>query len=183
MQQHDGVALSHLHIRHLAAENLPPLFLVRKYCRDHVRFSPNANVHSGRGESLICRNKPLFCFCNVRPPRNEGLRNQPGQHRPRLGELRHYPKSRSTGSLAHISANPSSVRNGLMSGRSSRKQEPPFLCRFDQFVKLECPVFAQTRRPYPSGVGVEADVADHCLRRLHCADSGHLAPDFCAWPR
>ena len=28
MQQHNGVALSHLHIRHLAAEDPPPLLLV-----------------------------------------------------------------------------------------------------------------------------------------------------------
>src|SRR5215468_3459900 len=39
MQQHDGVALSHLHVRHLAAEDPPPLLLVRKCCRDHVTFS------------------------------------------------------------------------------------------------------------------------------------------------
>ena len=39
MQQHDGVALSHLHVRHLAAEDPPPLLLVRKCCRDHVGFS------------------------------------------------------------------------------------------------------------------------------------------------
>ena len=38
MQQHDGVALSHIHVRHLAAEDPPPLLFVRKYCRDHVVF-------------------------------------------------------------------------------------------------------------------------------------------------
>src|SRR5215467_1388525 len=37
MQQHDGVAVSHLHIRHLPAEDPPPLLLVRKCPRDHVR--------------------------------------------------------------------------------------------------------------------------------------------------
>src|SRR5215469_6079440 len=39
MQQHDGVSLSHLHIRHLVVEDPPPLLLVRKCCRDHVGFS------------------------------------------------------------------------------------------------------------------------------------------------
>ena len=40
VQQHDGVALSHLHVRHLAAEDPPPLLLVRKCRRDHACFSP-----------------------------------------------------------------------------------------------------------------------------------------------
>ena len=40
--------------------------------------------------------------------------------------------------------------------------------RFSRPVILR--VFPHNRR--------EADVADHCLRRLHCADRGHLAPDF-----
>ena len=58
---------------------------------------PNTNTHSGRGSvleggSLICRRKPLSCFCNVRPPRNEGLRNQPGQHRPASGRIMSLPK-------------------------------------------------------------------------------------------
>ena len=39
VQQHDGIALSHLHIGHLAAEDPPPLLLVRKRCRNHVGFS------------------------------------------------------------------------------------------------------------------------------------------------
>jgi hypothetical protein len=39
MQQHDGVALSHLHISDLAAEDPPPLLFVRKFRRDHLRFS------------------------------------------------------------------------------------------------------------------------------------------------
>jgi hypothetical protein len=39
VQQHDGVALSYLDIRHLAAEDPPPLFLVWKCRGDHVRFS------------------------------------------------------------------------------------------------------------------------------------------------
>ena len=42
MLQYDGVALSHLHVRHLAAEDSAALFLVRKHRRDyfrHVRFS------------------------------------------------------------------------------------------------------------------------------------------------
>jgi hypothetical protein len=36
MQQHDGVALSDLHVCHFSAEDAPPLLLVRKCCRDHV---------------------------------------------------------------------------------------------------------------------------------------------------
>jgi hypothetical protein len=36
MQQHDGLALSHHHIRHLSAEDAPSLLLVRKCRSDHV---------------------------------------------------------------------------------------------------------------------------------------------------
>src|SRR5262245_43513986 len=39
VQQYDGVALSHLHVRHLAAEDPPPLLLVWECCRDRSRFS------------------------------------------------------------------------------------------------------------------------------------------------
>ena len=39
MQQHNGVALSHLHICHLSAEDPLPLLLVRKCRRDHMAFS------------------------------------------------------------------------------------------------------------------------------------------------
>jgi hypothetical protein len=39
VQEHDGIALSNLYVRHLPAEDVPPLFLVRKYRRDHVRLS------------------------------------------------------------------------------------------------------------------------------------------------
>jgi hypothetical protein len=45
VQQHDGVALSHVHVRHLAAEDPSPLLLVRKCRRDHVGcpFSQSAS--------------------------------------------------------------------------------------------------------------------------------------------
>src|SRR5262249_45940754 len=36
VKQHDGIALSDLHIRHLPAENRSPLLFVRKCRRDHV---------------------------------------------------------------------------------------------------------------------------------------------------
>src|SRR5215471_19147752 len=36
VQQHDGIALSHLDVRHLAAEDPPPLLFVRKCRRDHA---------------------------------------------------------------------------------------------------------------------------------------------------
>src|SRR5262245_60342372 len=39
VQQHDGVALSHLHVRHFAAEDPPPPLLVRKCWGDHARLS------------------------------------------------------------------------------------------------------------------------------------------------
>jgi hypothetical protein len=39
VQQHDGVARSHVHVRHLATEDPPPLLLVGECRRDHVGFS------------------------------------------------------------------------------------------------------------------------------------------------
>src|SRR5262245_14190795 len=39
VQQHDGVAVAHIHVRHLAAEDPPPLLFVRKCRSDHVRLS------------------------------------------------------------------------------------------------------------------------------------------------
>jgi hypothetical protein len=36
VQQHDRVALSDFHVRHLTAEDTPPLFWVWKCCRDYV---------------------------------------------------------------------------------------------------------------------------------------------------
>ena len=39
VQQNDGVTVSHLHVRHLTSEDLPPLLLIGKCSRDHVRFS------------------------------------------------------------------------------------------------------------------------------------------------
>ena len=36
MQQHDRVASPHFHVRHIAAEDTPPLFWVWKYGRDYV---------------------------------------------------------------------------------------------------------------------------------------------------
>jgi hypothetical protein len=57
VQQHDGVALSQLHVRHLAAEDPPPLLLVRKCRGDHVAFSPwncQLVIHRlGRHETLL----------------------------------------------------------------------------------------------------------------------------------
>src|SRR5262249_29257453 len=46
VQQHDGVALSHLHVRHLAAEDPPPLLLVRK-CRPVGRCQGHRHAHEG----------------------------------------------------------------------------------------------------------------------------------------
>jgi hypothetical protein len=39
VQQHDGVALSHVDVRHLATEDPPPPLRVRKCRRDHDGFS------------------------------------------------------------------------------------------------------------------------------------------------
>jgi hypothetical protein len=52
VQQHDGVALSHLHVCHLAAEDPPPLLLVWKCRRDHVRFSCSRRLSSARPHNL-----------------------------------------------------------------------------------------------------------------------------------
>src|SRR5262245_40399762 len=51
MQQHDGVALSHLRIRHLPAEDPPPLLLIWKCRRDHVASSCDELVQ-GRDRAL-----------------------------------------------------------------------------------------------------------------------------------
>ncbi len=47
MQQHDGVALSDLHVRHLPAQDAPPLLLVRKCCKDHVSSPSFFEVNEG----------------------------------------------------------------------------------------------------------------------------------------
>jgi hypothetical protein len=48
VQQHDGVALSHLHVRHLAADHPSPLLLVRKCRGDLVRFFRSTIGHGDR---------------------------------------------------------------------------------------------------------------------------------------
>ena len=52
VQQYDGVALSHLYIRHFAAEDPPPLLLIRKRRRDHcsllLPFNSVSPVRSSR---------------------------------------------------------------------------------------------------------------------------------------
>ena len=55
MQQHDGIAFSHLHVRHLTAKDLAPLLLVRKCRGYHDRFSKAeaASLRAGSAKSLI----------------------------------------------------------------------------------------------------------------------------------
>src|SRR5258708_215875 len=78
VQQNDGVSLSHLHVRHLAAEDPPPLLLIWKCCRDHVGFS--FFLCSGRMSSaryvtlwpslvllLVCRVTTLSAFETLSP--------------------------------------------------------------------------------------------------------------------
>src|SRR5215469_4494857 len=58
MQQYDRVALSHLHVRHLAAKHSPPPFLVRK-CRGdhvrHVRFSCSSRLRMSSSMAIAWR--------------------------------------------------------------------------------------------------------------------------------
>jgi hypothetical protein len=73
VQEHDGVTLTHLHVRHLAAED-PPLLLVREFCSDHVVFSCHfqfAWSHYDTPHSLFWRRMQIggnmycriICFC------------------------------------------------------------------------------------------------------------------------
>src|SRR6476620_819345 len=52
VKQHDGVTLSDLHVRHLAAEDPPPLLLVWKCRRDHIRFSFSSRLSSACPHNL-----------------------------------------------------------------------------------------------------------------------------------
>src|SRR5262245_47201451 len=52
VQQYDGVALSHLYIRHLPAEDPPPLLLIRECRRDHVASSSCVGLAQGRDTAL-----------------------------------------------------------------------------------------------------------------------------------
>jgi hypothetical protein len=52
VQQHDGIALSHLHVRHLAAEDPLPLLLIWKCRRDHDRFSHSTIGHSDTASGI-----------------------------------------------------------------------------------------------------------------------------------
>jgi hypothetical protein len=44
VQQHNGIALSHLHVSHVAAEDVPPLLLVWKRSRDHMPSSSRPTI-------------------------------------------------------------------------------------------------------------------------------------------
>lgn len=54
MQRHNGVALSHIDVRHLAAEDSLSMLLVGKCCRDHVLVTfLDCGTLTPNGEELI----------------------------------------------------------------------------------------------------------------------------------
>src|SRR5579859_529256 len=64
MQEHNGIALAHFHVCHVAPEDSPPLLLVRKCRRDHVRSSSS---------SLVQPNGPTLRNATTGPGKRERI--------------------------------------------------------------------------------------------------------------
>jgi hypothetical protein len=74
VQLHNGVARSHLHVRHLAAQDSPPLLLVG-YAGEIMLAPPSSFVVAEDG----CSHNAVYpsCFCEVTPRGGGASRSGP----------------------------------------------------------------------------------------------------------